>query len=1014
MPVRVRGCSLLFALTLCAWALVAMGQAPIRQTPGSSRIVTPIDDAQAVTLTGNLPPLARAEFDQGEANPETQLDWMVLELEPSAAQQAELDALVDAQHDPASPLYQRWLTPQEYGARFGLSAQDLAQISAWLQGHGLQIQEIAASNRLIAFSGTAAAVEETFHTAIHRYLVDGVSHLANSEEPQIPAALEGIVGGVVTLNDFRRTSEIAERKMLTNSRDNHRPIRLAGQERQGEVKPLYSSGSTHYLMPADYSTIYDLNPLYTGGTTGVGTSIAIVGRSNINVSDVTAFRTAAGLPANNPSILLVSANPGLVAGDQDESTLDVEWSGAVAPAAAVKLVVGESTGATDGVDLSAQFIVNHTTAPVVSVSYGTCEQHMGSTELAFYNGLWEQAASQGMSVLVAAGDAGAAGCDSGGDSTGSGLAVNGLCSSPYSTCVGGTEFNEGSDSAEYWSATNTTSDGSALSYIPEEVWNESALDGGSGLWSTGGGTSVVYPQPSWQKGVTGSDSGMRSVPDVAMAAAGHDGFILYENGSYWIISGTSAAAPSFAGVMALVVNAKNGVGQGNANTGLYPLVGAAHNPFHPTPSGNNSVPGVTGFTASGGGYNLATGLGSVDGAVLVDQWGPATGGPQSADFAMTPSATSGTALAGKAATFTVSITESGAGKNAVVLTAKTPAGVTANISPASITPGTPATVTLSVASSATTGAQAISITGSDASGTQTLTFALTVTQPPTLTLTSSANSVSVSSSSAGTASLAVSTGGSFSGAISLSVSGLPNGVTAAWSANSILGDSGSAKSNETLTLSAAPTAAAGTAGITVTATGDGLTASEPLSLQVQQAQGASPTLSIMPSSASMSVVNPIGAIGTAESTASQIVALAGTSFIGPVTLSVSGLPAFLSASWSNSSVALSAAGTGSSTLTVTAGIGSEGAPDTTVMPGTYFISITATGDGLTVTKTIQVQVAGGAVTPSATTRSIRRPINCTNYETAGRRTPEDGVLYRRQSSQGLILFVRQNSAKLRQ
>ena len=364
MPVRVRGCSLLFALTLCAWALVAMGQAPIRQTPGSSRIVTPIDDAQAVTLTGNLPPLARAEFDQGEANPETQLDWMVLELEPSAAQQAELDALVDAQHDPASPLYQRWLTPQEYGARFGLSAQDLARISAWLQGHGLQIQEIAASNRLIAFSGTAAAVEETFHTAIHRYLVDGVSHLANSEEPQIPAALEGIVGGVVTLNDFRRTSEIAERKMLTNSRDNHRPIRLAGQERQGEVKPLYSSGSTHYLMPADYSTIYDLNPLYTGGTTGVGTSIAIVGRSNINVSDVTAFRTAAGLPANNPSILLVSANPGLVAGDQDESTLDVEWSGAVAPAAAVKLVVGESTGATDGVDLSAQFIVNHTTAPV--------------------------------------------------------------------------------------------------------------------------------------------------------------------------------------------------------------------------------------------------------------------------------------------------------------------------------------------------------------------------------------------------------------------------------------------------------------------------------------------------------------------------------------------------------------------------------------------------------------------------------------------------------------------------
>ena len=109
-------------------------------------------------------------------------------------------------------------------------------------------------------------------------------------------------------------------------------------------------------------------------------------------------------------MILAGADPGLVAGDQDESTLDVEWSGAVAPAAAVNLVVAASTATTDGVDLAAAYIVNHAAAPVVSVSYGSCEQEMGAAELAFYNSLWEQAASQGMSVFVASGDAGAAGC----------------------------------------------------------------------------------------------------------------------------------------------------------------------------------------------------------------------------------------------------------------------------------------------------------------------------------------------------------------------------------------------------------------------------------------------------------------------------------------------------------------------------------------------------------------------------------------------------------------------------
>ena len=832
MPGLVRVRFTLFQfMMICGWAATALSQTGANGLVGPNRIVKPIEEGQVVTLAGNVHPLARGEFEVGVVSAEAPLDRMVLQLEPSAAQQAELDSLLEAQHDPESPLYHKWLTPAEYGSRFGASAGDLARITAWLAGHGFVVEEIAASGRLVVFSGNAGMVADTFHTEIHRYVVNGVEHLGNSQDPQIPAALASVVGGVVSLHDFRRTSQMSARNELSSG---------AG------TRPQYSSGSTHYLFPADWATIYDLNSLYSAGTKGTGTSIAIVGRSNINLSDVTQFRAASGLTVNNPTVILVGANPGLVSGDQDEATLDVEWSGAVAPAATVKFVVGQSTQTTDGIDLSAQYVVNHVTAPVVSTSYGSCEQDMGSTELAFYNALWQQAASQGMSAFVSSGDSGASGCNSGSAASGTGKGVNGLCSSPYSTCVGGTEFNEGTNPAQYWNATNTASYGSALSYIPEKVWNESGSNGGSGLWASGGGASAVYAEPSWQKTVSGTSAanGMRALPDVAMAAAGHDGYIIYENGSLWVISGTSAASPAFAGVMALVVQAKGGAGQGNANAGLYPLAGAAHNPFHATPSGNNSVPGVAGFTASGGAYNQATGLGSVDGALLVSAWGGATNtGP---DFALTSSATSGTVQAGKTITLTLSVTESGAGKNAVALTAKAPAGVTVSFSPTSIAPGTSATVTIAVGTTATSGAQTVTLTGTDASATQSVTDSLTVTQAPTLALTAAATSIAVAQGGSGNLSFTAATGGSFNGNITFSVTGLPAGVTAAWSANPITTASGVSTNKETLTLNAAAGATVANTSIVATAAGDGLVSSQTVTLQVQKAPGV--TLAVSPAS----------------------------------------------------------------------------------------------------------------------------------------------------------------------
>ena len=1027
---------------VCAAALASIAGA---QQP-ANRIVGPIDETQLVTLQGNVHPMARGEFDRGAVSGAMRLEQLVLELEPTAAQQAELDALVEAQHDPGSPLYQQWLSPEEYGSRFGVSARDLGKLVGWLEGHGFKIDEIPAGNRLVIFSGTVEQVEETFHPAMHLYEVSRIQHVANALDPQIPAALAVVVGGVVSLHDFRRQSQNTGRRALK------------------AASPDYSTGGAHYLFPADWATIYDLNPLYAGSVTGKGTSIAIVGRSDIVLSDVATFRSASGLPLNQPTVTLVSTDPGLVSGDQDESTLDVEWSGAIAKGATVNFVVGATTATTDGVDLSAQYIVNHNSAPVMSTSYGSCEQDMGTTELAFYNGLWEQAAAEGISAFVSSGDSGAAGCSGGSSTTGTGTGVNGLCSSQYSTCVGGTEFNEGSNSAEYWSATNNAStEESALGYIPEKVWNESgAVSGGSGLWASGGGASLVYSQPTWQKSVSGTaqSNGMRAVPDIAMSAAGHDAYIIVEDGSFYSISGTSAASPSFAGLMALLVQLR-GKGQGNANPELYSLAGKSSGPFRATPSGNNSVPGVTGFTAGGGAYNLATGLGSVDGLMLVNDWGsPLT--TTSVDFAWSESATSGAAQTGGTAKFTVSVTESGGGKSAVALTAKSVSGVTVAISPTSITPGTTATVTLAVGSTTAAGVQAITVTGTDATGTQTVGYALTVSAPPTLTLTAGSTLATVAQGASGPLSFAVGTGGSFTGNVSLSLSGLPSGVTAAWSANPVSPVSESASA--ILTLAASASTAVGSSTLTVTASGDGLTAASKVTLQV--AQAPSFTLSVSPTAASMQSVGsttvtvaatPVGgaavasgaagssisvasglpkgitaswssasvtsagavvwtltlmgtstaaagtatleltakvapksgatitvnanlpltvsqtpptlALSTASSsvsvvqgkTATDAISLAANgAFSGAVTLSVSGLPNGVTASWSTNGITL-ANGSGSSTLTLTA------APAATTSSTT--VTVTASGDGVTATKTValQVQQAPGMTVGLSTT-----------------------------------------------
>ena len=387
------------------------------------------------------------------------MQHMIIHMKGSAAQEAALDQLLIAQNDPKSPSYHKYLTPQSFAAQFGAAPSDIGKTAAWLESHGLHVEETPAGGRALVFSGTTEQVAEAFQTEMRQYKVGGVKHLANATDPNIPAALAGAIGGVVKLHDFRHAANLSMRKMSAAV---------------NPLSPQYTNGSTHYLTPADYTTIYDLNPLYTAGLNGTGESIAVIARSDIYLSDAQNFRTTFGLPANDPQFIHTNSDPGVLEGDSVETTLDTEWSGAVARSATIKVIIS-SSGTSDGVDLSSLYAVNNNVAPVITLSYGSCEVGMGSSEMSFYNSLWKQAASQGQSVLVSAGDSGAAGCDNpnAGSVASYGQNINGLCSSPYSTCVGGTMFVEGSNPGQYWLPTNTSTYGSAISYIPEAVWNES-------------------------------------------------------------------------------------------------------------------------------------------------------------------------------------------------------------------------------------------------------------------------------------------------------------------------------------------------------------------------------------------------------------------------------------------------------------------------------------------------------------------------------------------------------------
>ncbi|HEV2645202.1 MAG TPA: protease pro-enzyme activation domain-containing protein [Acidobacteriaceae bacterium] len=609
----------------------------------SSRITAPIASTSTIPIAHSIHPRAMLSNDLGPKAENTMLHGMSIRFNMTDAQQAALDQLLNDLQNPSSPRFQQWLTPAQYAAQFGMSAADLAKVSAWLTSRGFTVTGVANGGSFITFDGTVGQVQRAFATSIHTLSANGETHFANMTEVSLPSAFAGSVAAVTGLHDFR----------------------LKPRVQASVVRPLFTSSvsGSHFIAPGDLYTIYNMGSLMNSYT-GAGMTVAVTGQVDINAADVSAFRSASGLSTTNlPVIVHAGSDPGPVrtctncspsVDDLDESSLDVEWAGAMAPSATIDFVVG-----VDVFNNSMTYAIDNNVAPIVTTSYGLCEAGDGSSGLLSLNALFKQANAQGQTILAAAGDQGATDCDAGPVAT-TGLSADFPASSPYVTGMGGTQLNEGNatGATSYWSATNgTLGQGSALSYIPETVWDNEPLGSYGG---TGGGASAFFTKPVWQIGTGVPADGSRDVPDIALTAAnGHDpllycvsvaagtscgsGFrVSSTNDTLTVAGGTSFDSQIFGGMLALIEQ-KIGHRVGNANPTLYAL---ANNPSYYTPgatiltspnvvfndvtTGNNSEPctagtpncgngGLIGYSA-GAGYDRATGWGSVNLTNLANAW----------------------------------------------------------------------------------------------------------------------------------------------------------------------------------------------------------------------------------------------------------------------------------------------------------------------------------------------------------------------------------------------------------
>jgi len=676
-------------LYLLSFALFAILAASSMYAQALPQITQAIDPDKVVALKGSVHPLVRnGAVDLGAVPDSTPTGRITLLLKRPAAQEQALQEFLTEVHRQGSPSYHKWLTPAEFGRNFGVDDSDMNAVKAWLQSQGLKIEKVNSAKSAVQFSGSAGQVGTAFGTSLHAYFVKGEVHHSNSSELKIPAALSPVIAAVGPMHDFhpRPLSHVLGTAQFTPKTHKFTPQFTLSV-------PQFNLG----LAPEDLATQYNIGPLYSQGVTGKGQTIGIINDSNIDLSPVAAYRQLFNLDAdptkpNLPQVVIDGNDPG-VNGDALEAYLDVEVSGAIAPEANIRLYTAAANDYSDGLSLAVIRAVEDDAASVLSLSFGGCEAFNAPFGNAFYNSAWEQAAAQGQTVMVSSGDSDSAGCDFAGSRFAEfGKQVNGLASTPWNVAVGGTDFYYpgGLNSVfNFWSQTNDGKNGSLLQPLPEQPWNNSiygrnlffgsAVIGGGGgpsgcaipgsgkdpltgiVVTLGDGSSFTfdcaqftgYPKPSWQSGPGVPADGVRDLPDISLfASSGVNGsaYVTCEFAGDCIgnnlsgsqiqvteIGGTSASAPAFAGMMALV-NQRFGP-QGQANTVLYPLARQFPSVFHDITVGSNNAPcspttqlsiecvaDATGGTFSIGGWNatpgydLASGLGSVDANQMVLNW----------------------------------------------------------------------------------------------------------------------------------------------------------------------------------------------------------------------------------------------------------------------------------------------------------------------------------------------------------------------------------------------------------
>jgi Pro-kumamolisin, activation domain/Bacterial Ig-like domain (group 3) len=535
---------------LAAWLLLLSPLATFANVHTNAvpvaRVTAQVDNAKRTTLYGHVPGALRSAKDQGRINPNTAAPGMIMVLRSSEEQKKEIRKVIDEQQDKRTANYHQWVTPEEFGAHFGVDDADIAKIKTWLTSQGFSVDEVSKSKRVIRFSGTTGQIEQAFQTEMHTYqLGNGEIHVSNNSEITVPEALSKVIAGV-TLHNFFRKGNLDPKSRI-------------------KFGPRYtSSSSVHYVGPSDFATIYNTAPLLAAGINGTGTTIAVVGRSDILMSDMTSYRQLFNLPPNDPNFIHAGQDNGVDPGDDGESDLDVEISGGIAPNATLDFVIGTPTFLVDGITNSFEYIIENNLADIISSSYGDCEGNEGVGGNEFNNQAFEQAAAQGISVFIASGDNGPAECDDQNDSLEVlGYAATAEGSTPYSVAVGGTEITgecptpgpacAQSNFAKYWAASNNSNYlNSALEYIPEYPWNEAKGSNANadptgdltGLWSDSGGVSAYYMRPSWQQGANSAMLVSQTDPAPYAYLAGSGGSITTETPGYWVTGVTVTNAGS--------------------------------------------------------------------------------------------------------------------------------------------------------------------------------------------------------------------------------------------------------------------------------------------------------------------------------------------------------------------------------------------------------------------------------------------------------------------------------------